>query len=273
MQIFLYGVIKRLKDSTSNKAGLARDLNDKESEFRAFLDNNAKWDGLQELYELLCTFVLMYWERENDEKNFLLSPEVRKMIEKEKGSKELSKYTTEVISQYYLYRCDLKEACAKWGAYIVAANVINAYYQREIIDLNAFGFLDKYDKYRMNEDFINCGIIPNHNHNANNAKAEESGKGRSGRPRARFEDAIMGKYESRTKEIIEKIRTALHGRRGKAAAEVIAGAMELGYIRKPTYAEFKNEFGSLITKQDYQRLITDNPNLRATDDVKQTLLL
>lgn len=76
MQIFLYDVIKRLKDSTSNKALLARDLNDKESEFRAFLDNNTKWNGLQELYELLCTFVLMYWERENDEKIFCLVPKL-----------------------------------------------------------------------------------------------------------------------------------------------------------------------------------------------------
>lgn len=186
----------------------------------------------------------------------------------EKGSKELSKYSTEVNSHYYMYRCDLKEACAKWGAYIAAANIINPYYQKEVINLNAFGFLDKYDRYRMNDDFINCGIIPNHN--ANNVKAKESSKGRS---KARFEDAITWKYRSQTKEIIDKMRTALHGRRGKAAAEVIAGDVELGYIRKPTYAEFKNEFGSLITKQEYLRLITANLNLSAPDDVKRKLSL
>lgn len=271
MQVFLYGVIKRLKNN-SDKAGLARDLNDKEPEFRAFLDNNTKWNGLQELYELLCLHVYNFWRYTIPESYRLTLIGDEDEVNEDLKLTCYRKFPPICNNPLYPGRPDFVHQCREWAEFIYDAAKVTPYFNKFDTDLSRFEEVNKHpiDKLSMENVFRHCGIIPNPNHDASNDKAEESGKRkaeesdkgrsgkrRSGRPRARFEDAIMGKYESRTKEIIEKIRAALHGRRGKAAAEVIAGAMELGYIRKPTYAEFRNEFGKLIESKDYYYYLTD----------------
>lgn len=89
-----------------------------------------------------------------------------------------------------------------------------------------------------------------------NAKSKRGAKPRE------FKDCIIHRYADQTQEIITKMRQALKGTRGKSAVAVIASAVDLGYIKVPTYAEFDNEFKkedgkSLISGSEYKRMVTD----------------
>ena len=102
-----------------------------------------------------------------------------------------------------------------------------------------------------------------------------------GRKADKFSDCIVGKYEKDTQIIIGLMKNELAKKSGKAAAEVIYAVMQLGYIRKPTQAEFYSEFktevgGRLITANEYTRLVTkvdeaDIMNYKIDEEMKRRL--
>lgn len=99
-----------------------------------------------------------------------------------------------------------------------------------------------------------------------------------GRKPDKFSDCIVGKYEKDTQRIIDLMREELANKKGKAAAEVIYAAMQLGYITKPTHAGFFSEFGAKIERKQYGDLVTnvEENNIKnyvVSEDMKRRLMI
>ena len=105
------------------------------------------------------------------------------------------------------------------------------------------------------------GEIPDMEEVVKSDKVVSPNDKQKGRKPDKFSDCIVGKYAEDSQRIIDLMREELVNKRGKAAVEVIYAVMQLGYIRKPTQAEFCNEFknedgGRRITANEYTRLVT-----------------
>lgn len=125
------------------------------------------------------------------------------------------------------------------------------------------------------------GEIPDMEAVVKSDKAVSPNDKQKGRKADKFSDCIVGKYEKDTQIIIDLMKNELAKKSGKAAAEVIYAVMQLGYIRKPTqaefYSEFKTEVGErLITANEYTRLVTkvdkaDIMNYKIDEEMKHRL--
>lgn len=125
------------------------------------------------------------------------------------------------------------------------------------------------------------GEIPDMEEVVKSDKVVSPNDKKRGRKPDKFSDCIVGKYEKDTQRIIDLMREELANKKGKAAAEVIYAAMQLGYITKPTHAGFYSEFktevgGRLITANEYTRLVTkvdeaDIMNYKIDEEMKRRL--
>lgn len=96
----------------------------------------------------------------------------------------------------------------------------------------------------------------------------EEAKRKAGRPTKNFSDYIKQaiiKDEEDVERLIGNIRIVLGNRKGIEAARVIAAAMELGYIRRPSYAAVVSQFGKAITEKYYPIYIPEAREQRRED--------
>lgn len=109
-----------------------------------------------------------------------------------------------------------------------------------------------------------------------NAGNVDNPKTKRGAPKANFRGCIVGKYAEHTTHIINNIRRELEGRTGLSAARVFAAAINLGYIKTPTYAMVNNEFGKeidgkirpVIGKKSFQGYLPQDEGRRRDDIFK-----
>lgn len=87
-------------------------------------------------------------------------------------------------------------------------------------------------------------------------------KSKRGRKPDVFIKCINESHAENVSKIISKMKKCLYNENADYAIKVIASAMDLGYIRKPTYAEFKETFGIIIMEG---RFSTDITNFIGTD--------
>lgn len=85
------------------------------------------------------------------------------------------------------------------------------------------------------------------------------GKGRPSKP---FDD-ILVKDKEATKR---KLHSLIDGKQDSKAVIYIKAAIQLGVIQKPTHTQFIKEFGSIVSKQIFNKYI--NGNLYSDDELK-----
>lgn len=77
---------------------------------------------------------------------------------------------------------------------------------------------------------------------------------RKGRPRKPFKD-ILVKDKEATKR---KLHSLIDGKQDSKAVIYIKAAIQLGIIQKPTHTQFINEFGTIVSKQVFNKYLSEN---------------
>lgn len=97
-------------------------------------------------------------------------------------------------------------------------------------------------------------------------------KKKRGSPKSRFKDCIKSNGDhDKEKAIIERMKRAIVAEKAKTVSYIILSAMKLGYIRKPTFAEFNEAFKQsdgetpLIPVSSFRKWIT-NDGLKLPDE-------
>lgn len=76
---------------------------------------------------------------------------------------------------------------------------------------------------------------------------------KAGRPIKSF-DAVIAE-QNKKEAIKERLHALIDGKEGKGAVLYIKAAIKLGLISKPTYNQFKSEFGDIVSRQNYGSFI------------------
>lgn len=76
---------------------------------------------------------------------------------------------------------------------------------------------------------------------------------KKGRPVKSFDEVLVVDKEN-TKR---KLHNCIEGKSGEAAVIYIKAAIKLGMIQTPTYTQFKNEFGDIVSKTIYNKYIKE----------------
>lgn len=75
-----------------------------------------------------------------------------------------------------------------------------------------------------------------------------------GRPSKPFDDILV-----KDKEITKKkLHSLIDGKKNKQAILYIKAAIQIGFIQKPTYTQFINEFGKIATRQNFNSFLSKN---------------
>lgn len=77
---------------------------------------------------------------------------------------------------------------------------------------------------------------------------------KKGRPSKPFDDILVS-----DREIIKgKLHSLIDGKGDKQAVLYIKAAIQMGMIQKPTYTQFINEFGNIVSKQNFNSCLSRN---------------
>lgn len=75
-----------------------------------------------------------------------------------------------------------------------------------------------------------------------------------GRPSKPFDDILVTNRET----IKSKLHSLIDGKQDSKAVIYIKAAIQLGIIQKPTYTQFINEFGNIVSKQIFNKYLSAN---------------
>lgn len=89
---------------------------------------------------------------------------------------------------------------------------------------------------------------------------------RRGRPIKPFEDVIGIQKD---KEAIKaRLHALIKGKTGKDAVIYILAANILGLIQRPTHKQFESEFGDIVTKQQYNKCLSEKEQIYANYEIE-----
>ncbi len=89
--------------------------------------------------------------------------------------------------------------------------------------------------------------------------------GRRAKP---FKDCLLAPDKE---QHLKKIHSLIDGRKGKDVALVIKASIQLGWIRKPTFLQVKNEFGDIGNKSGYNTQMSKRQDDTEIDGIKVAL--
>ena len=83
------------------------------------------------------------------------------------------------------------------------------------------------------------------------------GNKKKGRPSKPFNSVLVGD-EDKKKATLETLHNLMKEKANSKAVLYIKVAISMGLIQKPTYTQFKKEFGQIASKSIYNKYVTQN---------------
>ena len=184
-------------------------------------------------------------------------PQARNVFED--TPEEFSKYIEDEIKNAVKCKNDMINAAQREGAIIQNISEIYVFNKERIKALKRLKESLKLNQEPKKEDVS----LPDEK-NTDEAKElpKETPNRGKGRPSKPFSD-ILVKDKETTKR---KLHSLIDGKQDSKAVIYIKAAIQLGMIQKPTHTQFIKEFGSIVSKQIFNKYI--NGNLYSDDELK-----